>query len=329
MIQYETERCKQLNLYKNSVNIEITPENDIFFNFKMDNIPDVVNICYCDVTDIIELFNTVEGGILIQKVYSNEITLNIFPSDTIYIDSYEKDYLIGHESLFKRHNVNFFQIWYDPDISFNYHLGSRIHEAILPFLKKYKHYSFDFKNKSKHFLTLNNYQTPYREDLYNFYSSLSDIDKDKFICSFRFKNIFLKNENFDDIFPIFDKVFGKTIFPYYDSCLIEIVSESSSVSVTEKCFKPLLAGIPFIYGIGFDNSLYHNQIEIFKSIGIDTSYFGIDYRNENNIYEKIKELLNLSIEEILDLYKKEFEKAEENKIKTISWIKGIENSVIK
>jgi hypothetical protein len=331
MIHYETNLNNSLKMYSNSIDIEINPSNDFFFNFDINNIPNILNICYCDVTDIIDLFNSYEGSILIQKVYSNEITLNIFPIDTTYITEYEKEYLIGHESLLKRKNVNFYQIWHHPEISFQYHLGSKIHEALIPFLKKYKEYTFDYSNKSKHFLTLNNYHTPNREMLFNIYSNLSDIDKNKFICSFRFKNIFLENEseNIESIFLNFDIFFGKNLFPHYDSCLIEIISESSNVSVTEKCFKPLIAGIPFIHGIGFEGEMYHNQIEILKSIGMDTCYFGIDYRNENNIKEKIKELLSMSIDEIREKYKEDFEKAELNKIKVFEWIDKITNDIIK
>jgi hypothetical protein len=257
--------------------------------------------------------------------------LNIFPVDTTYIDLYEKEYLIGHESLLKRHNVNFYQIWYDPFIQFPYHLGSTIHEALLPFIERYRKFSFDYTKKEKHFITLNNVHTPSREILYNFYNLLSESDKQKFICTFNFMNIGLEHEkeNFSTIFKDFNLVFGESIFPYYDSSLIEIVCESSSVSVTEKSFKPLLSGTPFIWWLYGNNNNFDNQIKIFESIGIDTCYFGIDYKNLNTIQEKVDELLQLPISEILVKYKGDFEKALENKQKVFDWIDKLTNDIVK
>lgn len=325
-------RTDHLKFYRNSIDIEISPENDIFFSFTMDNIPDVVNISYCDVTDIIDLFNTIEGGILIQKVYLNEVTLNIFPVDTTYISEEEKEYLIGHESLLKRDNVNFYQIWHDPDIKFKYHLGTVIQEALFTFMSRYKNHSYDYSKKTKHFLTLNNFWTPYREDLFKVYDSLNENDKKKFICSFKFKDIHLENEsnNFKEIYNNFNLLYGETLFPLYDSSLIEIVSESSKEAVTEKSFKALLSGIPFIHWMdieGEEDISY--QLEIFNDLNIDTYYFGIDYTNKHSIEEKIRELLSLSVNEILEKYKEDFEKAEKNKIKVFEWIDNLTNSIIK
>lgn len=328
---YNAERNNHLKLYHNSIDIEISPENDIFFNFDMETIPDVVNISYCDVTDIIDLFNTPDGSILIQKVFSNEIVLNIFAVDTTYITEYEKQYLIGHESLLKRPNVNFYQIWYDEDVKFKYHLGSTIHEALLPFVKKYRDYSFDYSKKNKHFLTLNNVHTPDRESLFNIFNNLSEEDKEKFICSFKFANVHLdfEKENFNYIFNDFNIVFGHNIFPLYEKSLIEIVSESSKEAVTEKCFKPLLSGIPFIHWVSNSWTEKMHQIEIFKDMGIDTCYFGIDYTNKGSIEQKIKEILSLSIEEVIEKYQDDFKKAEENKKKVFEYIDTITNDIIK
>ena len=331
-MEFSPDRNRFLKLYNKSIDIEISPENEVFSSFRFENLPDILNISYCDVTDIIDFFNTIEGGIIIQKVFQNEITLNIFPVDTTYISDYEREYLIGHESLLKRSNVNFYQIWYDPNISFDYHLGSTIHEALLPFIKRYRNYSFDYGKKIKHFLTLNNVHTPDREDLYKLYISLSDENKQKFISSFKFANIHLESEkeSFDKIFNNFGLVFGESLFPLYDSSLIEIVCESSNEAVTEKCFKPLLSGIPFIHWISsshIDNTLH--QVKIFDSIGIDTRYFGIDYSDSNGIKQKLEELISLSIDEIREKYKDDFVKAEENKKKVYNYIDGITNKIIK
>lgn len=330
-MEFSPEKHQFLKLYNKSIDIEISPENEVFSTFRMTDMPSVINICYCDVTDIIDFFNSLEGGIIIQKVFQNEITLNIFPTDTTYITDEEKEYLIGHESLLKRHNVNFYQIWYEPDISFNYHLGSTIHEALLPFTDTYRNHSFDYDKKNKHFLTLNNVHTPSRELLYELYNSKTEVDKKKFVCSFKFKNIGLENEteNFDEMFMDFSKIFGDNLYPFYDSSLIEIISESSDVAVTEKSFKPLLSGLPFIWWIEDFRPEHLYQIEIFKSIGIDTCYFGIDYTRRMTIREKIDELLSLSISEILEKYKDDFIKAQENKKKVFEYIDTITNDIIK
>lgn len=329
---FNAEEKTHLKLYNKSIDIEITPENEVFSNFRLENLPDIVNIKYCDITDIIDFFNSLEGGVIIQKVFQNEVHLNIFAEDTTYITDYEKEFLIGHESLLKRKNVRFYQIWYDPDISFPYHLGTTIHEALIPFIEKYRDYNFDYTTKQNHFLTLNNVHTPSRELLFNFYNELSNEDKEKFICSFKFANVSLENEkksNFDEIFQNFNEVFGNSIFPHYESSLIEIISESSDVAVTEKSFKPLLSGLPLIWWIEDFRPEHLHQIEIFKSIGIDTCYFGIDYTRRVTIREKINELLSLSTDEILEKYEDDFIKAKENKNKVFEYIDTITNDIIK
>lgn len=333
MIYHEhTEKLKNLKIYSKSIDIEITPENNIiFYNLDINDIPDVVNILYCDVTDIIDLFNSYEGGKLIEKVFNNEVILNIFPVDTTYIDYEERKYLIGHESLLKRHNVNFYQIWFDHHIQFKYHLGSTIHEALFYFIEKYRNHSFDYSKKDKHFLTLNNVHTPSREILYKFYNSLNSNNKNKFVGSFVFENIKLENEieNFNTIFNDFSQVFGTSIFPYYESCLIEIICESSHVAVTEKSFKALLSGLPIIWWNFANGPEYPHQIKIFDTLGIDTRYFGIDYADEYTIAQKVNELLGLSIEEIMEKYKDDFIKAQENKKKVFEYIDTITNDIIK
>lgn len=307
--------------------IEINPEREVMFNFSMDNIPDILNISYCDVTNIIDFFNSEKGGIILQKALSNELSLNLFVTDSIGITDYERNYLKGHEVLFRRKNINLFQTWYDPKLSFNYYLGCTIHTALEEFIDYFKNFSLPLDGREKHFLTLNNFHTPAREDLFEFYNSISTEDREKFLCSFRFKNIFLEKD-LPDVMNQYSLVFGENAASYYSKCLIEIVSESSEISITEKCYKPLLAGVPFLHWIVPSPDGTHHQIEYLKAIGIDTVYFGIDYSDLENVKLKTKELLSLKTSEILEIYKDDFEKAKENKIKFYNWLDSVTKKLV-
>lgn len=323
MISYNTE-----DFYYKSIDIEISPEDEVLYNFSLDNIPDVVNISYCDITDVINLFNSEKGGYVLQKALSNEVFLNIFPTDSVVITPKEREYLVGHEVLFKRKNIKLFQTWYDSSLKFEYYLGCTIHSALNSFIEHFREFTFDIEPKSKHFLTLNNLHTPARESLFELYDSLDNSDKEKFLCSFRFVDVFL-DENLPDIMNYYNIIFGKKGGAHYQNTLIEIVSESSDVAITEKSYKPLLAGIPFIHWINPSPNNIHHQLEFFKEIGIDSVYFDIDYSHPRNVKKKVEELLLLSPEEIKTKYKGDFEKAKENKIKFYSWVDDITKKLIK
>ena len=314
--------------YYGSIDIEISPEDEVLFNFELDNIPDVVNICYCDVTDIIDLFNSYEGGYVLQKAMNNEISLTIFPTDSLEITKEEKKYLIGHEVLFRKKNIKFYQTWYDSNINFEFYLGCTIHSALNTFIEQFRNETFDYTKKENHFLTLNNLHTPDRQLLFDFYDKLNDDDKEKFLCSFRFAGVIL-DKNLPEILNEYDLIFRKQSVNHYSNSLIEIVSESSYSAITEKTYKPLLIGIPFIHWIFNPSNEVHYQIEFLNSIGIDSCYFGINYSNKQNVVEKVKELLSLTPEEIRIKYKSDFEKAKENKIKIYSWIDNISKNILK
>jgi hypothetical protein len=315
-----------LGLYNNSIDIEITPEDLVNYLYE-DTIPDVVNIAYCDLTDIIDLFNSPRGYEVLDKALKGEITLNLFPTDSVGLNQYELDYLKGHEVIFRKPNINLYQTWYDPDIKFKYHLGCTIHTALSSFIFYYKDVDFNPYEKTKHFLTLNNLHTPVREELFKLYDSLSDGDKEKFICSFIFSGIEL-DKNLPSIMNEYESIFGKKGGSHYDTTLIEIVSESSEIAITEKSYKPLIIGIPFIHYINNLDGTNH-QVEYLKDIGIDTKYFGIDYSDKVNVENKIKELLSMTLDEIRDVYSEDFEKAKENKKIFLNFVSQIENDLIK
>ena len=313
-------------IYKNSIHIEINPDDDILKYYDESNIPSIFNISFCDVTDIIDLFNSPDGYKIFKMAMDGNINLNLFPTDSIGITEYEKKFLITNQDIFTKPNIKLYQTWYDHSIRFNYYIGSSIHYAISDFIKYFKNLTFDENQKQKTFLTLNNFHTPDREELFNFYNSLSQEEKKKFNCSFRFKEIYLDNILEKEITQ-YQNLYSKNTMNFYKNSLIEIVSESSGIATTEKTFKPLLAGVPFIHYISdLDGTIF--PIQYTKEIGIDTVYFGIDYSNKENILLKIKELLKMSNSEILKVYRKDFEKAKENKIKFYKFLDNLSDNLI-
>jgi hypothetical protein len=318
--------AEHLGIYKNSIHIEITPDDVVFYNYNEDSIPSPFNISFCDVTDIIDLFNSPRGFKILKMGMDGKIKLNLFPTDSVGITEYEKNFLVGHESLFRKPNINLYQTWYDFDLNFNYYIGSTIHSSLSYFIDYFRNNTFDDTKKEKTFLTLNNFQTPDRKELFNFYNSLYETEKEKFICSFRFKKIYLDNILKKEITP-HKNIYNKNTINFYKNSLIEIVSESSHIATTEKTFKPLLAGVPFIHYIGdLDGIIF--PIQYTKEIGIDTTYFDIDYSDKKNIRLKIKELLKMSNSEILEVYQKDFQKAKENKNKFYKFLDNITNNLI-
>jgi hypothetical protein len=88
--------------------------------------------------------------------------------------------------------------------------------------------------------------------------------------------------------------FKENIINYYKNCLFEIISESSAISISEKSYKPILAGTPFLYWTFENGQSYHTQLTFFEKLGIDVNYFNIDYSDRFAVKEKVKELLTLS-----------------------------------
>ena len=122
--------------------------------------------------------------------------------------------------------------------------------------------------------------------------------------------------------------------------MFDIVTPSGHNLVTEKTLKPLLFGKPFLlwmyHNLEDDSEDYgefgHTGVTIamsrvlfwkkwYESIGIDITYFDIDYYNANCVKEKILELSAMSLSDVKQKYKDSFKKAEENKIKINNFIK--------
>lgn len=320
-------------LFKNSIQIRISPEGDIINELDMQDLPDNVGISYNNVLGFINLFESKDWQILIENAKLGKLTLHILPTDSVGITAEELQFLSDNKDTLTNPNIWFYQSWYNSTINFNFYFGTTIHSALDYFISICKIESFPNDIKQKHFLTLNNYFRPDRVDLYEFYENLNMDDKTKFLCSFNFNNIFLE-KLFDSSektnncnYPNYDS-FKENIVNYYKDCLIEIVSESSTISITEKSYKPLLIGTPFLYWTYINGQSYLTQLAFFEKLGIDVNYFNIDYNDRFAVKEKIKELLLLSTEELLLKYNDTFVKANKNKQILIDYITSIEEKII-
>ncbi len=93
--------------------------------------------------------------------------------------------------------------------------------------------------------------------------------------------------------------------------MFEIVSETMENLITEKTYKPLLCGVPFI----IYNEKTDDIINSYKNLGIDINYFGIDYSDIENVNQFIKSILSEDTNLLKQKYKLAFIQAEENKVK--------------
>lgn len=309
-------------MYRNNVDIEISPEDDVVFNYEDNDIPSSVTVLYCDLTDVINLFNSPRGYRVLKKAMVGEVKMHIIPTDSVVITENEREFLMGHQTMFDDINIHLYQTWYDSNLNFNIHLGATIHTALKGFLKKFETFSFNTSEKKTTFLSLNNLPTPNRIELYDYYENLTQVLKNKFKCSFRFNDIEIDDSLTEDMSQ-YDEIYTRSGFEHYRDCLIEIVSESSGEAVTEKTYKALAAGVPIINWMSEANGIQYS-IEFLKLIGIDSIYFGIDYKNPNSVKSKIDELLQMEVSEILEKYDEDFKKAEKNKQVFYQFVKNME-----
>jgi hypothetical protein len=316
-----------VTLFDKSVDVKLSPDGNIINKLDMSNIPSVVSINYNNVSAIDNFLNTIDGRYIVDLVNRNIVTLNLFPLDSVGITTNELYYLSSNKEFFLKKNVNFYQSWYNNELNFNLYFGSTIHSAMDYLISISNGYDFDETKKTKHFLTLNNLFRPNRKDLFDFYNKLTELDKNKFLCSFNFENIILEKNVFSDSSTSGSKMYGNNIIEFYKKCLVEIVAESSHISITEKSYKPIIVGVPFIY---WGQSLSDfPQYEYFNQLGIDINYFNIDYTNIVNVKNKVTEILELPTTELLKKYKSSFDMALINKQKIINYIKSIENKIIR
>jgi len=312
--------------YKNSIDVVISPEHTVYHQIDTYNIPNKISISYCDVAGIKVFFETQLGKSIKINVVDNKTKLIMIPTDSVGVTDSEFDYLIENQTFFRNENVRFYQSWYDDRLKFNYHFGSTIHSALDFYINYTKTNKYDICNKRYHFITLNNKESILRKKLYNFYNNLRNIDKDKIICSFRFAGIHLDSIAGEEMHN-FNEAYGESLINIYESSYMEIVSESSMTSITEKSYKPLLSETPFIYW-NVNHPPINYQLKFFEDIDIDINYFGIDYFNENSIRGKINEILNTPKTDLLTKYNYAFELASQNKIKILNFIELLEKELV-
>ena len=309
------------------VDIRLGCDNAIFHNLNFEFLPDIITISYVDIDGLFNFINTEDGKRLINKIYDNKLKVVIYPTDSLCLSGEQYHTLCDNLDFISNPNVTFYQSWYNEFLNFKPYCGSHIHRALYAFIFRNENKNIDLHKKEKHFLTLNNRWNLAREELYNFYKSLTDDDKNKLHSSFNFKELYLGDiKDTDDLY-------GDNVMEFYDESLMEIITESHYDSITEKSYKPLIAGIPFIYWRIDDNykvqDNYSDQISYFKLLDIDVNYFNINYNNSENIKSKIKELLSLSKEDLLETYNLVFEKAKQNKLKIINYLLDIESKIKK
>lgn len=295
-------------------------DNSIRYNRDINSEYDKLYISYVGIDELINFFKSADGLLLSEKVYNSNLNLIILPTDSLCISG-ENDYDILKMDLFLHENVNFFHSWFSKIKNFKIYFGIHIHKNINEFISSQIENKIEVSKKVKHFFTLNNKFNGYRKKLLDFYNTLSLDNKEKIIASFNF------NELYFDSFQTINEQYGNSLNNLYNDCLIEIVNESAICSISEKSYKPILAGIPFIYWYGDEDVKFSYQIEYFNHIGIDTTYFGIDYSNHNSVIQKINEILTLPISEVVQQYETEFVKAEENKKKLFDYLSNIKTII--
>lgn len=314
------------DFYQNSVDIIISPEYEIICRFDTNKIPSKLYMSYCDVSGIEIFLNTELGSEIKDLIITNNTKLIIFPTDSVGITDTEFDYLFKSKEFFTHKNVKFYQSWYDSRLKFNYHFGSTIHSAMDFYINYVKTNKYNIIDKKYHFLTLNNKESPPRKKLYEFYINLPNNDKNKISCSFRFNGIDLDYIEGEEIHN-FNQAYGNSLIQHYTNSFMEIVSESSLISITEKSYKPILSEVPFIYWNETHTSTNY-QLKFFEDIGIDVNYFDIDYSNRNSISNKIIEILNTPQSDLFSKYNYAFALAAENKIKILNFIESLETEII-
>jgi hypothetical protein len=283
-------------------------------------------ILYNRYVDIKNFFNKKNTDELKNKLKNNLIKIIFIGNDSYPINKDDIEYIINNDWLFKNKNVQLWQTnYYNNEISIEQKLyvGVYIHHMLKEILTiEYQHTKNDFIH---HFLTLNNKDKPSRSLLFNLWQSFSTDDKNKLLASFNFKSIFLEEKLFKCQSNIeMPLLYSNNLLNFYKTSLFEIVCETGEFNVTEKTYKPLILGVPFIlYNI---NTI--NQLNYFKSIGIDINYFNIDYTDIKNVNVFILEILKYDIFTLKEKYNHVFIKAENNKKKIYEYFNIVKNQII-
>lgn len=241
-------------------------------------------------------------------------------------------------------NVNWFWSNYDVVNDFpkndKLYLGQVPH-ACLHYVIQQKNYNHYEQNHEISILSLNNSNHPVREELHHFYQTLPDQCKQNMKVSFNFKNVILEEELFDDsagrgeqTSPIHHyDLYEQNVIEFYKKCLMEVIVESNAACVSEKTYKPLLLGVPFV--LMSDVTSYGGQLGYLNKFDIDINYFNLNLpscteksatdetiamlslERNNIIFDFIKEVTTSDINELKEKWKEQgvFEKARDNQTK--------------
>lgn len=322
-----------LNPFDNNKPFDITLSNGVDYkddvNKFINNKKSYIFVSYTEFSRIIEFIENKENSIILNKIKDNELKVVFIPDDSASINIDDFNSILEYQYFFNQENIKIiFSNFYKKLSSFDKHLyvGTFITFNLNYLILNGFDYSHLSNEKKYHFLSLNNKKRQSRILLFNFYESLNNIEKEMFLCSFNFKNKFLEKELFlNDNMLTHPLYYGKALVDYYKKCTFEIVTETENDVVTEKTYKPLLLGVPFIiYSI--DNSY---QINYFNNIGIDIDYFSLKNKNKTEIDKLIKEILSMSIFDIKIKYKQVFIDAEKNKIKIRNHLNNIKTEIKK
>ena len=259
----------------------------------------------------------------INKVKENKIKLVITQNEYCGIKDEDLEYIKNNLWFFSAPNVLYYQASYkktDYNFGQNLYVGVIIHHLLKDLLVKNDYNHFEQKH-TKVFLTLNNKRRPSRIHLFDLYNSIQD--KNKILASFNFKNIFLEENLFHKDNYSHVSLYKQNVIEFYKKCLFEIVSETHGDAATEKTYKPLICGVPFVlYNKNPLDTIYY-----YKSLDIDINYFNIDYTDLKNVDDFIKNQLNNDIDILKEKYKDVFEKAKENKIKIFNYFNNVYNKI--
>jgi len=278
-----------------------------------------------DIITFIEDVNTNKVKDIIKKklvkiVFIGDDSYPIFESDFNYIEK--------NKWLFENKNIQFWQTNYlnkQTNIRQKLYMGVYIHYFLKNILKfDYNHLENNF---TKHFLTLNNKEKPNRVELFKLYENLNEPDKEKIIASFNFKSKFLDKNLFENNKKNqdYELYYTLDILNFYKDVMFEIVCETGIINVTEKSYKPLILGVPFIL-YNMDSS---NHLKYFENIGIDVNYFNIDYSDIKNVDKFILEILLDDISTIKEKWSDVFLKAKENRVKIYEYLNKIKQEIEK
>lgn len=176
-----------------------------------------------------------------------------------------------------------------------------------------QNFNIAHENKEYTFLYLNKMKRSHRTRLYNSVESSGLLDRSLFTCWW--KDIKLTGED-EDVFPYpnygQDQTLNKSM---YERCAYDLISETSykEVFFTEKIWKPIIAGVPFIV-LGKQNFLMHLRDLGFKTFG---NCFNESYDSHPNLDKRIKSVVDLlkwlDKKEWRDIYRKSQSVRDHNK----------------